>query len=161
MWTGTDTHTHTNTHTHTHTVPEVGVALVVLGSVALLGLLLGLGGRRLRLLLLGQRLWRGGWGSWGACWTSFTASSQKPMLAFWASPQMLLGSEPQLAPEPGLTAPHTEELSEGCGEGGGRHPAVSSTRGTIPHRSRRTCFKNKEKERKKKHAHRTFPSTFT
>lgn len=52
---------------------------------------------------------------WGGCWTaSFTASSQKPILELWVSPQMLLGSEPQLEQVLGLTDPHTELLKDVC-----------------------------------------------
>lgn len=53
-----------------------------------------------------------GWG--GCCTASFTASSQKPMLEFWVSPQILLGSEPQLVLV--FTDPHTELLRDVCDE---------------------------------------------
>lgn len=45
---------------------------------------------------------------------SFTASSQKPMLELWASPQMLLESEPQLVQGLVFTDPHTELLRDVC-----------------------------------------------
>lgn len=51
----------------------------------------------------------------GGCWTaSFTASSQKPMLELWVSPQILLESEPQLVQELVFTDPHTELLRDVC-----------------------------------------------
>ncbi|TNN37639.1 hypothetical protein EYF80_052196 [Liparis tanakae] len=50
---------------------------------------------------------------WGGGWTaSFTASSQKPRLALWVSPQMLLESEPQLEQMLVFTEPHTELLRD-------------------------------------------------
>lgn len=52
---------------------------------------------------------------WGACWTaSFTASSQKPMLELWVSPQILLESEPQLVRALVFTDPHAELLRVVC-----------------------------------------------
>ena len=54
---------------------------------------------------------------WAGCWTaSFTASSQKPMLELWVSPQILLESEPQLVQELVFTDPHTELLRAVCDE---------------------------------------------
>lgn len=50
-------------------------------------------------------------GGWAA---SLTASSQKPMLELWASPQMLLESEPQLVQGLVFTDPHTELLRGVC-----------------------------------------------
>lgn len=49
----------------------------------------------------------GGGGGWTA---SLTASSQKPMLALWGSPQTLLESDPQLVEMLVLMEPHTEVL---------------------------------------------------
>lgn len=49
-----------------------------------------------------------GWG--GGCTASLTASSQKPMLALWGSPQTLLESDPQLVEMLVLLEPHTEVL---------------------------------------------------
>lgn len=54
--------------------------------------------------------------AWGAGWTaSFTASSQKPMLELWVSPQTLLESDPQLALTLVFIEPHTEVLRGVCG----------------------------------------------
>lgn len=53
-------------------------------------------------------------GGWAA---SLTASSQKPMLELWASPQMLLESEPQLVQGLVFTDPHTELLRGVCKQG--------------------------------------------
>lgn len=50
----------------------------------------------------------------GGCAASLTASSQKPMLELWASPQMLLESEPQLVQGLVFTDPHTELLRGVC-----------------------------------------------
>lgn len=68
----------------------------------------------LPLLFFCALLFLGCGGGWAA---SLTASSQKPMLELWASPQMLLESEPQLAQGLVLTDPHTELLRDVCKKG--------------------------------------------
>lgn len=65
----------------------------------------------LPLLFFCALLFLGCGGGWAA---SFTASSQKPMLELWVSPQILLDSEPQLAQGLVLTDPHTELLRGVC-----------------------------------------------
>lgn len=53
--------------------------------------------------------------AWGGGWAaSFTASSQKPALALWGSPQTLLESEPQLVDMLVFREPHTEALRGVC-----------------------------------------------
>lgn len=52
------------------------------------------------------------WG--GGCTASLTASSQKPMLELWVSPQILFESVPQLVQELVFTDPHTELLRDVC-----------------------------------------------
>lgn len=68
----------------------------------------------LPLLFFCVLLFLGGGGGWAA---SLTASSQKPMLELWVSPQMLLESEPQLVQGLVLTDPHTELLRVVCNTG--------------------------------------------
>lgn len=68
----------------------------------------------LPLLFFCALLFLGCGGGWAA---SLTASSQNPMLELWASLQMLLESEPQLAQGLVLTDPHAELLRDGCTKG--------------------------------------------